>query len=284
MKYYIIIPAHNEGLFLTDALQSVVTQTLPPKRVVVVNDNSSDNTEQIIDSFTAKYSYISKINAHSSTAHLPGSKVVKAFNKGLEQLDDDYDFIVKLDADIILPDSYFEKVAKIFSKDVKIGIAGGFAYEQDKNGDWKLNHPMDKDHVRGAFKAYSKRCFRAIGGLKTAMGWDTVDELLAQYNGFNIYTDSDLQVKHLRPLGNAYNKKAKLLQGKAMFTMRYGFLITFIASIKMALKQKKPRAFLDNLRGYFLASKEKTDFLVSSVEGKFIRQLRWRKIKAKLFR
>ncbi|MDO6602898.1 glycosyltransferase [Arenibacter palladensis] len=284
MKYYIIIPAHNEGQYLTDALQSVVIQTLPPKRVVVVNDNSSDNTEQIIDSFTAKYSYISKINAQSSTAHLPGSKVVNAFNKGLEQLDEDYDFIVKLDADIILPDSYFEKVAKIFSKDVKIGIAGGFAYEQDKNGDWKLNHPMDKDHVRGAFKAYSKRCFKAIGGLKTAMGWDTVDELLAQYNGFNIYTDSDLQVKHLRPLGNAYNKKAKLLQGKAMFTMRYGFLITFIASIKMALKQKKPRAFLDNLQGYFLASKEKTDFLVSPVEGKFIRQLRWRKIKAKLFR
>lgn len=283
MNYYIIIPAHNEGQYLMDALQSVVTQTMPPKRVVVVNDNSSDNTEQIIDSFTAEHNRISKINTKSSTAHLPGSKVINAFNKGLEQLDDDYDFIVKLDADIILPDSYFEKVAKIFSTDVKIGIAGGFAFEQDKNGEWKLNHPMDKDHVRGAFKAYTKRCFKAIGGLRTAMGWDTVDELLAQYNGFNIYTDSNLKVKHLRPLGNAYNKKAKLLQGKAMYTLRYGFPITLIASIKMALKQKKPRAFLDNLQGYFLARKEKSDFLVNPAEGKFIRQLRWRKIKAKLF-
>lgn len=283
MNYYIIIPAHNEGQYLMDALQSVVTQTMPPKRVVVVNDNSSDNTEQIIDSFTAEHNHISKINTKSSTAHLPGSKVINAFNKGLEQLDDDYDFIVKLDADIILPDSYFEKIAKIFSTDVKIGIAGGFAYEQDKNREWKLNHPMDKDHVRGAFKAYTKRCFKAIGGLRTAMGWDTVDELLAQYNGFNIYTDSNLKVKHLRPLGNAYNKKAKLLQGKAMYTLRYGFPITLIASIKMALKQKKPRAFLDNLQGYFLARKEKSDFLVNPAEGKFIRQLRWRKIKAKLF-
>lgn len=283
MNYYIIIPAHNEGQYLMDALQSVVTQTMPPKRVVVVNDNSSDNTEQIIDSFTAEHNRISKINTKSSTAHLPGSKVINAFNIGLEQLDDDYDFIVKLDADIILPDSYFEKVAKIFSTDVKIGIAGGFAFEQDKNGEWKLNHPMDKDHVRGAFKAYTKRCFKAIGGLRTAMGWDTVDELLAQYNGFNIYTDNNLKVKHLRPLGNAYNKKAKLLQGKAMYTLRYGFPITLIASIKMALKQKKPRAFLDNLQGYFLARKEKSDFLVNPAEGKFIRQLRWRKIKAKLF-
>ena len=283
MKYYIIIPAHNEGKFLTDALQSLVVQTMPPKRVVVVNDNSSDNTEQIIDSFTAKYKYISKINVKSSTAHMPGSKVINAFNKGLEQLDDDYDFIVKLDADIILPNSYFEKVAEIFSTDPKIGIAGGFAYEQDKNGEWKLNHPMDKDHLRGAFKAYRKRCFKAIGGLKTAMGWDTVDELLAQYNGFYIYTDSLLQVKHLRPLGDAYNQKAKLLQGKAMFTMRYGFLITLIASLKMALKQKKPRAFIDNLHGYFSARKEKTTYLVNPIEGKFIRQLRWKKMKAKLF-
>lgn len=284
MKYYIVIPAHNEGQFLTDTLQSVVAQTLPPKKVVVVNDNSSDDTEQIIDSFTAKFNYISKINVKSSTVHMPGSKVINAFNKGLEQLDDDYGFIVKLDADIILPDSYFEKMARIFSTDAKIGIAGGFAYEQDKNGDWKLNHPMDKDHVRGAFKAYSKRCFKAIDGLKTAMGWDTVDELLAQYNGFNIHTDNHLQVKHLRPLGNAYNQKAKLLQGKAMFSMRYGFLITLIASLKMALKQKKPRAFIDNLHGYFSARKEKTAYLVSPMEGKFIRQLRWKKMKAKLFR
>ncbi|MCK0191228.1 glycosyltransferase family 2 protein [Arenibacter sp. F20364] len=283
MEYYIIIPAHNESQFLRDVLQSVVKQTILPKQVIVVNDNSSDNTENIIDDFSTKYDFISKINTKSSTAHMPGSKVINAFNKGLEQLNEDYDFIVKLDADIILPDSYFEKITKIFSKDAKIGIAGGFAYELDKNGEWKLNHPMDKDHVRGAFKAYSKRCFKAIGGLKTAMGWDTVDELLAQYNGFNIYTDSNLKAKHLRPMGDAYNKKAKLLQGKAMYTLRYGFPITLIASIKMALKQKKPRAFLDNLQGYFLARKEKLDFLVNPVEGKFIRQLRWRKIKAKLF-
>lgn len=283
MNYYIIIPAHNEGQFLKDSLQSVVRQTIPAKKVVVVNDNSTDNTEHIIDGYVSEHDYIHKVNTKSSTAHMPGSKVINAFNKGLELLDDDYDFLVKLDADIILPEQYFERIAQIFSSDLKIGIAGGFVFEQDKSGEWKLNHPMDKNHVRGAFKAYRKSCFRAIGGLKTAMGWDTVDELLAQYNGYRIYTDSSLHAQHLRPLGNAYNKKAKLLQGKAMYTMGYGFPITLIASIKMALKQKKPKALLDNLQGFFLARKEKVEFLVTPEEGKFIRQLRWRKIKAKLF-
>lgn len=284
MRYYVIIPAHNEEKYVSDTLISVTKQTLTPKQVIVVNDNSTDNTENIIDKFITAYPFIKKINTSSSTVHMPGSKVINAFNKGLEKLDDEYDFLVKLDADIILTSNYFERIAQKFKSDPDIGIAGGFAYELDTLGQWKLNHPMDKNHVRGAFKAYSKSCFQAIGGLKNAMGWDTVDELLAQFHGFKIFTDSELQVKHLRPLGQAYNKKAKLLQGKAMYSMRYGFWISIIASIKMALKQKRPKAFVDNLNGYLQAKKDKSTFLVSPEEGLFIRQLRWKNIKAKLLR
>ncbi|MBT9187953.1 glycosyltransferase family 2 protein [Zobellia russellii] len=283
MHYYVIVPAHNEEGFLADTLNSILRQSLQPKRVVVVNDNSTDNTETIIDQFLSLSPIFTKLNTVSSTEHMPGSKVVNAFNKGLEILDNDYDFIVKLDADIILPDNYFEKVVYIFRGQPKVGIAGGFIYEQAENGQWKLNHPMDKNHVRGAFKAYTKKCFKAIGGLRNAMGWDTIDELLAQYHGHEIYTDDGLKVKHLRPTGNAYNPKAKLLQGKAMYTMRYGLVITIIASLKMAVKQRKPKAFADNMYGFFEAQKEKKQFLVSKTEGEFIRRLRWRNIKRKLF-
>ncbi|MBU2947589.1 glycosyltransferase [Zobellia uliginosa] len=282
MHYYVIVPAHNEEGFLADTLNSILRQSLQPKRVVVVNDNSTDNTEAIIDQFVTLSPIFQKLNTTSSTEHMPGSKVANAFNKGLQLLDEDYDFIVKLDADVILPDNYFEKIVYIFRGQPKVGIAGGFIYEQNEDGQWKLNHPMDKNHVRGAFKAYTKKCFKAIGGLRSAMGWDTVDELLAQYHGHEIYTDDALKVKHLRPTGKAYNKKAKHLQGKAMFTMRYGFLITTIASLKMALKQKKPQAFMDNLYGYLDARKEKEQFLVTKAEGNFIRKLRWRNIKRKL--
>ncbi|OWW24081.1 glycosyl transferase family 2 [Zobellia sp. OII3] len=283
MHYYVIVPAHNEEGFLADTLNSILRQSLQPKRVVVVNDNSTDDTEAIIDQFRALSPIFTKLNTLSSTEHMPGSKVINAFDKGLQLLDKDYEFIVKLDADLILPDNYFEKIAYIFRGQPKVGIAGGFIYEQDETGEWKLNHPMDKNHVRGAFKAYTNKCFKAIDGLRNAMGWDTVDELLAQYHGFEIYTDDTLKVKHLRPTGNAYNQKAKLLQGKAMYTMRYGLLITVIASLKMAFKQRKPQAFSDNLYGYLEAKKENTPFLVSKSEGQFIRHLRWKNIKNKLF-
>ncbi|WBU88268.1 glycosyltransferase [Cellulophaga omnivescoria] len=283
MMYYIIIPAHNEEAFIAKTLNSILHQTKKPKQVIIVNDNSTDTTEVIIDQYVKKHSIFKKINTTSSTKHMPGSKVVNAFNKGLAATDNDYDFIVKLDADIILPENYFEKIISIFKSDEKIGIAGGFAYEEDKDGKWKLNHPMNKDHVRGAFKAYRKSCFIQINGLRSAMGWDTVDELLAQYHNFTIFTDNNLRVKHLRPTGNAYNKQAKLLQGQAMYRMRYGFTISCIASLKMALKQKKAAVFFDNLTGYTNAKKEKLPFLVTPKEGNFIRDLRWKNIKRKLF-
>ncbi|MEB8330032.1 glycosyltransferase family 2 protein [Flavobacteriaceae bacterium KMM 6897] len=282
MKYSIVIPAHNEEIYLKDALSSVLRQTLRPTTVIVVNDNSDDATESIIDEFSANDPMFQKLNIISSHLHMPGSKVVNAFEKGLEQLQVDYDFIVKLDADIILPDHYFEKIAAIFNNHPNVGIAGGFAYEQNWDGEWIRNHPMDNDHVRGAFKSYKKTCFQAMGGLRNAMGWDTVDELLSKFHGFDIHTDESLKVKHLRPIGKAYNKRAKLLQGKAMYTMRYGFPITLIASSKMAWKQRKLKALLDNLRGYFSAKKEQAPYLVTEKEGSFIRALRWENIKGKL--
>ncbi len=281
MRCYIIIPAHNEEAFLADTLDSVLRQTLLPKKVVIVNDHSTDGTEAIINEYATRHSIFQKINTTSSTIHMPGSKVVNAFNKGREQLDDDYNFLVKLDADIILPDHYLEKIAYAFNGNPKVGIAGGFAYEQDAEGVWKRNHPMNDDHVRGAFKAYSKNCFKTIGGLKSAMGWDTVDELLARFHGYEIHTDESLKAKHLRPVGKAYNKRAKLLQGKAMYGMRYGYWITMIASLKMAWKQRKMNAFFDNMEGYLQAEREQEPYLVSEEEGKFIRNWRWKRIKQK---
>ncbi|MFS4467008.1 glycosyltransferase [Maribacter sp. 2210JD10-5] len=282
MRYYIIIPAHNEASFIAKTLSSVLAQTILPAKVVVVNDNSTDATADIISEFASRSPIITPLNTVSTAEHMPGSKVINAFNKGLTVLDDDYDFLTKLDADVILPSNYFEKIAFAIKGNPNIGVAGGFIYEEDETGEWALNHPMNKKHVRGALKSYSKNCFKAIGGLKNAMGWDTIDELLAQYHGFEIYTDATLKVKHLRPTGNAYNSKAKLLQGRAMYTMRYGFWITFIASIKMAIKQRKKAAFIDNMYGYFEAKKENTPFLVSPKEGEYIRKLRWRGIKQKL--
>lgn len=282
MNYYIVIPAHNEEAFIALTLQSLLSQSVLPKKIVVVNDNSTDKTADIVTAFAKENPFITLVNKTSEAIHLPGSKVIQAFHKGFETLDENYDVIVKLDADLILPNNYFETVLNIFKKDATIGMAGGFAYIE-KNGQWILENLTDKDHIRGAFKAYRKACFQQIGNLKPAMGWDTVDELLSKYYGWKVVTDASLIVKHLKPTGANYNKTARYKQGEAFYTLGYGFLITSIASAKLAMMKKKPLLFLDYIKGFVKAKSAKTPLLVTEEQAKYIRKYRLQKMKEKLF-
>lgn len=281
MNFYIVIPAHNEAAFLAKTLNSLVNQTLPPKKVVVVNDHSSDDTQKIIDDYTNKYDNIFGLQISSSGTHQPGSKIVNAFNKGCEVLDNYYDVICKFDADLIFPNNYLETIANHFKENEKVGLAGGFCYVE-KNNQWVLENLTNKAHLRGALKAYKKACFEEIGKLKQSIGWDTVDELLAQYYGWEIKTDTTLKVKHLRPTGNIYNTAAKQLQGEAMYKMRYGLALTLISALKFAIKKKQIALISDYFKGYKNAKNKELPFLVTAQQGSFIRKLRWRGILNKI--
>lgn len=282
MNYYIIIPTYNEEKFISLTLQSIVEQTVLPSKVVVVNDGSTDKTVEIVNSFVEKYSFISVVNKSSDAIHLPGSKVIQAFQKGLETLDDNYDIIVKIDADLIFPSNYFETIIKHFQSDERIGMVGGFCYIE-KNSDWILENLTDKDHIRGALKAYRRKAFKEIGGLKPAMGWDTVDELLCKFYNWKVVTDESLHVKHLKPTGASYNKAARYKQGEAFYSLGYGFFITAIASLKLAMRKGKPLLFMDYIKGFWKAKAAKKPLLVTDEQAKFIRNYRWKKMKEKLF-
>ncbi|HZH69650.1 MAG TPA: glycosyltransferase, partial [Flavobacteriaceae bacterium] len=244
-------------------------------------DHSTDATSEVVLRWAEKFPFIRLVKTTSEDKHLPGSKVIRAFYKGFETLDNDYDIICKFDADLIFPENYLEKVAKIFNDNPKCGMAGGFCSIEIK-GQWEVENLTSKDHIRGALKAYRKECFKAIKGLRIAMGWDTADELLSQYHGWEIITIPSLHVKHLKPTGKTYDKTAQHKQGEAFYRLRYGFWLTLIASIKLSFKKGKPFLAVDYLSGYFKAKKSESPFLVSEDEGRFIRELRWQKIKQKL--
>jgi glycosyltransferase involved in cell wall biosynthesis len=282
LNFYIIIPAHNEQDSIALTLDSIVSQTLKPKRLVIVNDNSTDDTQKIVESYAEKHEWIQLVNSKSSDTHLPGSKIINAFYKGFETLDEHYDVICKFDADLIFPNDYLEQLAFHFNKNSQLGMVAGFCYIK-KNNDWILENLTRKDHIRGALKTYRKDCFLQIGKLKPSMGWDTVDELLAKYYGWEILTDESLHVKHLKPTGISYNKASKYLQGEAMYKMRYGFIITLISALKLAYKKGSFSLFKDYVTGYFKARKNNIAYLVSNEEGKFIRNLRWKGMLKKFF-
>lgn len=281
MDFYIIIPAHNEENTIGLTLKSLVNQTLLPKKMVVVNDNSSDKTPQIISTFTKKYDWISSINIATTNEHIPGTKVINAFYEGVKELDDNYDIICKYDADIVFPNKYLETIASMFKSDSKIGIAGGIPFIQ-KNDHWIFENIASKNHVRGPIKSYRKQCFNDIGSLKKAVGWDSIDVLLAQYFGWKIRTNKNLHVKHLKPTGKTYSKNTKYLRGESLYKMRFGFILTLIASFKSAINKKSIPYFFHSVIGFIKAKNKNLPYLVDKKQGKFIRQLHWKNIRKKI--
>lgn len=282
MKIGIIIPAHNEEKYLEKTLNSLLNQTHKAMKIIVVDDNSTDKTSEICKKYQEKFPEIHSIYFSSSKMRLPGSKVVTAFNKGLSFLSQ-ADIICKFDADLVFPENYLEQMIENFQKNEKLGMWGGVC-SIEKNGEWQIENLTNLDHLRGPIKAYRKACFEQIGGLKPAMGWDTADELLARYYGWEVVINPNLQVKHLRPTAFSYHKKAQPLQGQVFYSLRYGTFLGILACAKLAYRKGQWNLFVQYLDGYFKAEKANIPFLVSEEEGKWIRKYRWKGIFSKIWK
>jgi len=277
LNFYIVIPAHNEEKNIAQTLQSIVNQKLKPKKLVVVNDNSSDNTSQIINDFTKRFDWIKKVENKSSNVHLPGAKIINAFYAGYDTLDENYDVICKFDADLVFEPDYLLNLKLNFENNLCLGIVAGVCYVK-KQKEWVLEDLNRNDHIRGALKAYRKECFLKIGKLKRSIGWDTIDELLAQYYKWEILVDESLIVKHLKPTGLNYSPGAALLQGQATYCMRLGWLLTLIIGLKRGLVSQSFKVVWTYLKGYSIAKKNKIPFIVDKNQGKYLRSYRWRVI------
>ncbi len=68
----VIVPAYNAGLFLADALHSVLMQDRVPNEIIVVNDGSTDDTEDVLIEFGAKVICVSQTNQGIGAARNAG--------------------------------------------------------------------------------------------------------------------------------------------------------------------------------------------------------------------
>jgi len=276
MNIYIVIPVFNEEENLNDSIDSIVNQTLLPKKLLLVNDSSTDDSETILKKYSNKFSWIEYITIKSKQVHVPGEKVINAFNKGLEKLDTNYEIICKFDSDIILPKNYLESIKNIFANNPKVGIAGGNLYVK-KDNNWIYEKISSKNHVRGPIKSYRKKCFEEIQGLRLSIGWDTVDVLIAKFYGWKIKTDKTLLVKHLKPTGKNYTYTSKFLQGEALYKMRFGIMLSFISVVKTSINIGKLSIIFFAIFGYTNALIKRKERIVTKEQGKFIRKYRWGK-------
>lgn len=283
MKYAVILPVYNEEAYLRAALDSLVAQELRPHQLVIVNDGSTDRTPEIIAEYSERYTFIKVIHKAQKQAYRIGNVVVQNFNLGYASLDPDFEFVVKLDADITLPTHYFARIAAHFAADPQLGLAGGKQLVLE-NDEWVYEAVGDADHVKGPCKSYRKACLEAMNGLRPSIGWDSADEMLARYYGWKVMVDEALLIRHHRVTGtNTGLLKVKRRIGHGFFRIRYGFVISLISAVKSGLKN--PPFILSGIAimiGFCEAWWRGDKHVVTPEEGQYLRQFRWTRFLQKL--
>lgn len=231
-RYAVITPARNEGSEIEQTIQSVLQQTVRPSAWVIVDDGSTDETGAILDRYAEQIPWIVVVHRKDRGFRHPGGGVVEAVQDGYRALElADWEFIVKLDADLVLEPDYFERCLAEFSADPKLGIGGGTVYNIS-NGKREIEgNPAF--HVRGATKIYRRGCWDALGGLLPAPGWDTLDEVKANMLGWRTRSFSNIPVLQRRATGsNDGAWKDYVKNGRANYISGYHPLFMLLKCVK----------------------------------------------------
>ena len=301
MKFLIIIPAHNEEKNILLCLESLKNQTFQDFICVIVNDGSTDKSQEIVEDFIKSVT-LSGVEALSfkvlnleKSEHQPGAKVVRTFNKGLETENlENFDVVCKFDADIIFPENYLEKIKEVYEKNQNAGMVSGLVYIRsfviprneeshsdflNKNKEWTFENLSSKNHVRGPIKSYRKEVFQKMNGLRAVLGWDNIDVMLCKMHGFETVTLQELWVKHLRPTAYKYKSQKAQKLGEYFYNIGLNFPLATISSAKSSWKNKSVSEFFITMKSFL---KQKNPRVLSQKEIVFIRNLRWNEMFKKI--
>lgn len=116
----VIICARNEAENLKKNLPSILRQHYDCFEVIVVNDNSSDNSLEILLEFQFKFDNFTVVNLQQAT--LPGKK--EALSAGIKQ--SRFDIVLLTDADCRPSSEYWiEKMQEAINDPIEIGLGHG---------------------------------------------------------------------------------------------------------------------------------------------------------------
>lgn len=219
--YVLMTAAYNEEENIEQTILSVLSQTILPKRWVIVSDGSVDKTDAIVQSYETKYEFIRFVRVTRAPGRSFASKIV-ALQNGSALLEDvEYDFIGNVDADISVGPSYFEDLIAHFRADPKLGLAGG--YVRDKKGDdYESNRSNRIYAVAHGAQLVRRECYEAIGGYAVLRygGEDWHAHVSAALKGWTAESFPELYMLHHRPTGDAENLlRYKFREGRMDYSL-----------------------------------------------------------------
>ncbi|SMD36404.1 Glycosyltransferase involved in cell wall bisynthesis [Reichenbachiella faecimaris] len=204
----VICLCYNQARFVQEALDSVMTQSYDSIELIIVDDASSDGSQNEIDNWLSKHTGISFLPIKENL----GSTV--AFNQGLKLATGKY--IIDLAADDILLADRIEKQVRFFEKQAKkVGVIYSNGTYISEVGE-KLQTHFDKDRLM----PYEGNIYENVIDTyfiptpTMMMRKDVLDEL----NGYDeslAYEDFDFWVRSSRNWNYAYQPEVLTLIRKS---------------------------------------------------------------------
>lgn len=138
-KISIIIPAYNVEYFINKAIESLIHQTFKNIEIIVVNDGSTDNTEEILKKFK-QIKVINQLNKGSSQARKVGYEASSG------------EYIMFLDSDDFIDLNYLEKMYKqIIFSDADICVSD-IIYLEENNKNLIFENIEEKEEATDVVK------------------------------------------------------------------------------------------------------------------------------------
>ena len=106
----VIIPVYNGEKFVASSIESALKQTYNPVEIIVINDGSTDSTQEVLNQFEGKIIVIQQKNAGQADARNHGLNIAKGKYIALldsddlfapEKLEKQISFLKKGDLDMV---------------------------------------------------------------------------------------------------------------------------------------------------------------------------------------
>jgi glycosyltransferase involved in cell wall biosynthesis len=192
LKISVVIPVHNEEKYIGACLDSLLKQSDPADEIIVVDNNSTDNTAKIVSTYPVKL------------LKEPTQGTTYARNKGFNEAK--FEIIARTDGDTILPKNWIKRIRKYFNDEKLIAISGPAEFydlpEFIHNSHWQTKSAWVKvviGYNKVVRQLLKHDCLYGPNCAFRKSGWEKIKTTTCM-NGAQVHEDLDLGI-HLAPLG-----------------------------------------------------------------------------------
>ncbi len=279
MSYVVITPVRDELRYVEATIRSLALQTVLPLQWIVVDDGSTDGTDRLLQQHALRHPWMTVVRRPNRGFRSAGGGVMEAFHAGRAHAWVDWEYLVKLDADLSFAPDYFEACLRRFASEPRLGIGGGTVCRPEGTGvciDVVGDPPF---HVRGATKIYRRACWNDIGPPVQAPGWDTIDEVKANLFGWTTRSFSDLTVVQHKPTGAAAGRWHDAFKnGRANYMTGYHPAFMLAKCARRSLRQPLLVESTALLSGYVSGYLRRLPRAADAATVRYIRQQQVRRL------